>query len=339
MIKFEYLIILLLAILFLGFFVKIKDKIGNFFKVLDIPKKNKIHEKVTPLIGVFPLIIVSFILLFYFNIINEANNVFFIFIYSYLFFILGYLDDRFNLNAYLKLGISLIITLIATSLIESFLINKIYIESINKIIILDKITIFFSVLCILLLINSLNLIDGINGLASGFATVWLLSLSLLSNNENIFMLFLILSLFMLVNTFQIINGRYFLGDSGTLFLGCLVGLSTIYTYNIQLTLGNIISVEKIFIFFMIPGIDMFRLFITRLLQKKDPFSGDLNHLHHIMIKQFSNNTTLLIYLITFISTNLLSYFNVINSFLIIIFYLNIYILFIFFSKKKFKNTP
>ena len=339
MIKFKYLVILLLAILFLKFFVKIKDKIGNFFHVLDIPKKDKIHKKITPLIGVFPVIILSFILLIYFNIINEAQNVFYIFLYSYLFFIMGYLDDRYNLNAYLKLSISLVITLIAINLIESFSINQIYIESINKTIILNEIKIFFSVLCVLLLINSLNLMDGINGLASGFASGWLLSLSLLSNNENVFILFLILSLFMLVNTFQIIKGKYFLGDSGTLFLGCLVGLCTIYTYNIQLALGNLISVEKIFIFFMIPGIDMFRLFITRLLQKKDPFGGDLNHLHHILVKQFSNNTTLLIYSITFISTNLLSYFNVINTLLIIIIYLNIYILFIFFSKKKFKNTP
>ena len=339
MIKFKYLVILLLAILFLKFFVKIKDKIGNFFHVLDIPKKDKIHKKITPLIGVFPVIILSFILLIYFNIINEAHNVFYIFLYSYLFFIMGYLDDRYNLNAYLKLSISLVITLIAINLIESFSINQIYIESINKTIILNEIKIFFSVLCVLLLINSLNLMDGINGLASGFASGWLLSLSLLSNNENVFILFLILSLFMLVNTFQIIKGKYFLGDSGTLFLGCLVGLCTIYTYNIQLALGNLISVEKIFIFFMIPGIDMFRLFITRLLQKKDPFGGDLNHLHHILVKQFSNNTTLLIYSITFISTNLLSYFNVINTLLIIIIYLNIYILFIFFSKKKFKNTP
>jgi UDP-GlcNAc:undecaprenyl-phosphate/decaprenyl-phosphate GlcNAc-1-phosphate transferase len=339
MIKFKYLVILLLAILFLKFFVKIKDKIGNFFHVLDIPKKDKIHKKITPLIGVFPVIILSFILLIYFNIINEAQNVFYIFLYSYLFFIMGYLDDRYTLNAYLKLSISLVITLIAINLIESFSINQIYIESINKTIILNEIKIFFSVLCVLLLINSLNLMDGINGLASGFASGWLLSLSLLSNNENVFILFLILSLFMLVNTFQIIKGKYFLGDSGTLFLGCLVGLCTIYTYNIQLALGNLISVEKIFIFFMIPGIDMFRLFITRLLQKKDPFGGDLNHLHHILVKQFSNNTTLLIYSITFISTNLLSYFNVINTLLIIIIYLNIYILAIFFSKKKFKNTP
>ena len=39
---------------------------------------------------------------------------------------------------------------------------------------------------------------------------------------------------------------------------------------------------------------MFRLFLTRLL-KKDPFGRDLNHLHHILLKNFNLNKTLLIY--------------------------------------------
>ena len=127
--------------------------------------------------------------------------------------------------------------------------------------------------------NSLNLTDGINGLASGFASFWLLSLALITNDD-IFKILILLSIFCIINTLIILKGKYFLGDSGTLFLGSLIGILTIFSYNDQLDLGNTISVEKIFIFFMIPGIDMFRLFLTRLLKKKDPFSGDLDHLHH-----------------------------------------------------------
>ena len=263
MIKLEYLIILLLATCFLGIFVKFKDKIGSILSVLDIPKKGKIHDKITPLIGAFPIFIFSFILILYYDLISKSEVTFYIFGYSYLFLIMGYLDDRYGLNAYLKLIISIIIVFVATNTIETFAIDKIYIQTINKIIILDEIKIFFSVLCILLLINSLNLIDGINGLASGFVSVWLLSLALISNNEEIFVLLFIISLFAFINTFQIIKGKYFLGDSGTLFLGCLVALYTISIYNNQLINGILIPIEKIFIFFMIPGIDMFRLFLSR----------------------------------------------------------------------------
>ena len=141
-----------------------------------------------------------------------------------------------------------------------------------------------------------------------------------------------------MNTFQIIKGSYFLGDSGTLFLGCLIGFSTIYIYNQLIIAGNFIPVEKIFIFFMIPGIDMFRLFLTRLLKKKDPFSRDLNHLHHLMLNIFSLYKTLIIYLSVFLITNFLSYYNVVNTLIIIFFYLAVYIFFIFFSKKKFNET-
>ena len=309
MINLEYLIILILATYFLSLFVKNRDKIGKLLLVLDIPTKDKIHKKTTPLIGSFPIFFLSLFLLFYFNLNKLDSITVSIFFYSYVFFFLGYIDDRFRLNAYLKLGISLLIILLALNSFEIFEIKKIYIQSINKQIMLEEISLFFSALCILLLMNALNLSDGINGLASGFASLWLLILSLLTSEYNTFILLLILSSFMIINTVLIIKGNYFLGDSGSLFLGSLVGFLT-----------------------------MFRLFCIRLIKKKDPFSGDLNHLHHLLIKKFSINQTLLIYLFTFLSTNICSYYEIISPTLVIILYLAIYIFFIFFSEKKLKNT-
>ncbi len=337
MINLEYVIILLLATIFLTLFIKNRYKIGNFLHVLDIPVEGKIHKRTTPLIGSFPILILSFIIFIYFNFTSKNQDTVYILLYSYIFFVMGYLDDRYRLNAYLKLFSSIIIIFIALNSFDFFLINKIYVQTLNKIVFLNQFKLFFTILCILLLINALNLMDGINGLASGFATAWMLSLSLVSNDKQIIELFFILSIFSLINTFQIIKGKYFLGDSGTLFLGSLIALSTIYVYNKQLIEGELIDVEKIFIFFMIPGIDMFRLFLARLLKRKDPFSRDLNHLHHIMLKKFSLNRTLLIYLLLFLSSNLLSYFNIIDAWLIITLYLTIYIFFIFLYKKEFEN--
>ena len=337
MFKISYLIIFFLSIFIIYFLTKYSKLIGEYFHVIDIPDKNKIHISATPLTGSFGLIIFSIITMFFLKINSFNNSTTFIFVYSYVFFFVGYIDDRININAYLKLLISVIILFVALYFNEIFLIKKIYIELLNKDIYLNKSSILFSILCILLLINSLNLIDGINGLASGFSTLWLISLSLLSSGD-IKIILLFISFFMTINTYQIIKGRYFLGDSGTLFLGCLVSLTTIFTYN-ALTNQNItMSIEKIFIFFMIPGLDMFRLFIFRLINKKDPFSRDLSHLHHYMIKQFSLNQTLIIYLCLFSLTNFLSFLNIINSAVIILIYLVIYIFFIYISKKKFKSN-
>lgn len=338
MFKLEYLIILLLATIFLSLFVKNKSKIGSFFHVLDIPTEGKIHKKTTPLIGSFPIMILSLVIIIYFGFTKKDYDSTYIIIYSYVFFIVGYLDDRYGLNAYLKLGISTIIIFLAINSVDFLMINKIYIKSLDKIVFLYNVKLFFTILCILLLINALNLMDGINGLASGFASAWMLSLSLISNNEIIFGLLFILSIFTFIVTFQIIRGDYFLGDSGTLFLGCLVGLFTLYIYNNQLVNGNFIEVEKIFIFFMIPGIDMLRLFLARITKKKDPFSRDLNHLHHLMLRKFTLYQTLIIYLLMFSTTNFLSYFNKVDAYLIIFIYSIIYIFFIFFSKKKFNQT-
>lgn len=333
MFKVSYLVIFFSSILIIHFLTKYSKLIGEYFHVIDIPNKDKIHTSATPLIGSFGIIIFSIIIIFVLGINNFNNSITMILTYSYLFFLLGYIDDRVNINAYLKLLISIFILFAALYLSEILLIKKIYIELLDKDIYLGKFSILFSILCIALLINSLNLIDGINGLASGFSTLWLFSLSLLLNGD-IKTILLFISFFMAINTYQIIRGKYFLGDSGTLFLGCLISLVTIFTYNTLLNQNITMSIEKIFIFFMIPGLDMFRLFIFRLIKKKDPFSRDLNHLHHYMIKQFSLNQSLIIYLLLFSSTNFLSFLNIINPIAIILIYLVIYIFFIYFSKKK-----
>ena len=53
--------------------------------------------------------------------------------------------------------------------------------------------------------------------------------------------------------------------------------------------GKLIS-EEIFLLMMIPGIDMFRLFVERIARKKNPFKGDRNHLHHILLNSFSEKS-------------------------------------------------
>ena len=71
MIKLEYLIILLLSTFFLKLFIKNSSKIGKFLDVLDIPKKGKIHKNITPLIGSFPILILSVAIVIYFNLFNK----------------------------------------------------------------------------------------------------------------------------------------------------------------------------------------------------------------------------------------------------------------------------
>jgi len=75
-----------------------------------------------------------------------------------------------------------------------------------------------------------------------------------------------------------LGGKLFLGDAGTYGIGAFVGLATIWVHRSNIGLHTI----DVVIMFMIPAIDMTRLFVFRLLSGRHPFSADHNHLHHYL---------------------------------------------------------
>ena len=58
--------------------------------------------------------------------------------------------------------------------------------------------------------------------------------------------------------------------------------------------GNSLYSDKILLIMFLPGIDMIRLFFTRIKNKKNPFSPDRSHLHHKLLKKFEYKSTVLI---------------------------------------------
>ena len=90
-----------------------------------------------------------------------------------------------------------------------------------------------------------------------------------------------------------LKNNIFLGDAGSLFLGCLIGLNIIFNYNLEMT-NSYYPVENIFIALMLPGIDMLRVFTERIVDKKNPFSADRKHLHHLLIAMNISEKKLLI---------------------------------------------
>ena len=59
---------------------------------------------------------------------------------------------------------------------------------------------------------------------------------------------------------------------------------------------------------LVPGVDMIRLFILRLYNKKNPFEADQNHLHHILLKKYDYQSTLIISTLLVTVPILLSFF-------------------------------
>lgn len=324
--------LIFIATLLQYLFLKYRLKIGNYLGLIDIPNKQKIHKNLTPLVGAFSVVIFFFITNSFILYQNFDKDLMLLLIISSSFFFIGLIDDRYNLIAYKKFLITILILLIFLFYSEKLIITQLYSSFLDRHYKLEELSIYFTILCILLLTNALNLVDGINGLASGIATIWmfLITFYTIGHYSNIYYL---ISILMMVNTYFIYRGKYFLGDSGSLFFGSAISLLLILHYNETIS-KKIIPLETIFIFFMVPGTDMFRLFLSRIAKKRNPFAGDLDHLHHYLLKIFNLPKVLIIYFSLILLSIFLDYFFSSISLYIICIYLLIYVTFIFYIKNK-----
>ena len=303
------LILFLIVSLIINFSVaNYSWQISKILGLIDKPDSSrKHHKKVTPLIASLSIVFFLIFILIYDLIENFIINKDFIIIFvsSITVFAVGVLDDRIDLSPLIKIILLSIISYLSIILSENLTVTKFYISTYDTFFNLEYFSIFFTILCILTLINSFNLIDGINGLSIGVMIIWFLSYLVLYNyqlefftNDN----FRILLLIIIINLFIIfiynIRNTYFLGDSGTLFLSYLFGMLIIKATNENYAVGvsTFISAEQLIILFFIPFVDMVRVMMSRIKNKKNPFYGDRNHLHHYILNYTNNkNLTILIY--------------------------------------------
>lgn len=322
------------AFIFLTYYKIISKKL----KIIDEPGIKKIHKKPTPLIGG---VIIFFLLieLFIYQYSNYLKNldIKILIIISLICFFIGLLDDRINIKSYLKFFIISFAIFFLLNFSETLILKKLYFKSFESILDLNRSAIYLTILCILLLVNAYNLSDGINSLAIIIAIHWVVAIFYFIFGIKInYIIVPLLTLFIL-GVF-IYRGKFFLGDSGSLLISSLIGLLTIYFYNLSIKNNNtIIPAENFFLVFIIPGLDMFRLFIERIFNKKDPFSGDKKHLHHLLIRKYKLRKTLLIYILILCLPFYLDYFfNNITLYIILLVTLAYFYL-IFFLKKNHKS--
>ena len=156
---------------------------------------------------------------------------------------------------------------------------------------------FFTSLCFVILLNAINMSDGINSLSSSIFLIWFIFITVFLPLDS-FYFFINITLILSLVIFLIFNykSKCFLGDSGCFVLASYFSYLVVYVYNNNLALGiNLLNLESIFLLFLIPGIDMLRLFIERISSRRNPFQADRNHLHHKLLYKFGNLKTLIIY--------------------------------------------
>ncbi|MDA9647899.1 undecaprenyl/decaprenyl-phosphate alpha-N-acetylglucosaminyl 1-phosphate transferase [Candidatus Pelagibacter sp.] len=275
-------------ILILNFFFIISiffflEPIAKTLNLYDIPEKRKIHSQPVPLIGGLIIFFIIFL-----NYLILKNIDIYIFGLSAIYFAVGLVDDAKKISAILRLSILSLVTLIYLNLIDDFKITFLSFEEIGKIYI-GKYSLFFSVLCILLFQNAMNMIDGLNGLSGSiFLLITIFILSKTGFNTELSLIVILLIIFLIFN----LSNRVFLGDAGIYFLSTYLAINLITISN-----DNLIYSEEIFLIMMVPGLDMLRLFIIRILNKKNPFKPDRFHLHHLVQNKLKSNLKTLIFLL------------------------------------------
>jgi UDP-GlcNAc:undecaprenyl-phosphate/decaprenyl-phosphate GlcNAc-1-phosphate transferase len=148
----------------------------------------------------------------------------------------------------------------------------------------------FTIFFFIVLINGFNLIDGIDGLASGVSIlialtlgIWFLGAGIPQYSVMSFALAGSLGAFFYYNVFSRKN-KIFLGDAGSLITGLVVAILTIRFIDGQtLAFGNLefhAAPAVAFGILIIPLFDTLRVFILRISQGRSPFSADRQHIHH-----------------------------------------------------------
>lgn len=277
--------------------------VAEMKKLFDVPDARKIHlVAITPLggIGIFAGFVFGCLLTINFKYAPEFQ--YFIAAAMVIFF-LGLKDDILVLSPIKKF----IGQVLAAFLIIYY--GRIQIRSMHGFFGIHELPEMFSLLIsyfsVIVIINSFNLIDGVDGLA---ATLGLLSAALFGiyfmsvGMESYFVLAFSLCgslLAFLIFNFQ--PAKIFMGDTGSLLIGAvnaILVLKFIDPGEGPESVNPIISSPAIgFTILMIPLLDTLRVFAIRIFKRRSPFSPDRNHIHHLLLDRGLSHRTITLLLV------------------------------------------
>ena len=209
---------------------------------------------------------------------------------------LGFVDDVIDLRARWKLTGQIILSVLAIGL--GFEINTIQVP-VLQIINLGLWSWPITILWIVGVINAINLIDGLDGLASGLVIIALACFGILCLWQGQYSLLILI--FVLVGVtlgFWLFNrpqASIFMGDSGSMFLGYVMALLSIWVTDLPGRGPSALPLLILAVPILDTGFALFRRFFKGI-----PFySADKDHLHHRLIARGFSATQAMLALVGF----------------------------------------
>ena len=260
--------------------------------IVDNPNARKLQRVPVPVLGsvaVYIGIVAGMVVLFLFS--QEPVLIWGFFAMTIL-MVIGIWDDIKDLPATLRFLIEIGIVLL------QILMTGVYIDSLHGLFGIDELEpwvgIPFSVLCGVGIINAVNMIDGVDGYASGYGMMACLLFAVMFHSVwSIMMVGMAVIVggallpFFMHNVFGV-RTKMFIGDGGTLMLGMLMVVFLFFALSSE---TNCSKLEEEHLYqpamclavLCIPVFDTVRVMFMRILRGKSPFRPDKTHLHHLFI--------------------------------------------------------
>lgn len=280
----------------------------NEYKLYPERKKRDIHNELIPSsIGVGFLIVFTSGTIFYktefLNVIDYTALI----ITAAGITVLGFLDDLNALSSKRKLFFQIVCICLFLYFNQHLIVQNLhFFLGITEI--SFTMSVIFTVFIGIIMINGLNLIDGIDGFAAIISIVCSSFFALIfwgiGSTIPFLLSILIVAIvagYLPVNISK--NKKGFMGDSGSMFLGYVFFIFTLILLKSEFTfIYNIVKTESVIplaalSIYIIPILDTLSIYYYRFSIGKKPLSADNLHIHHMML-HFVNPNHIIVSLIT-----------------------------------------
>jgi UDP-GlcNAc:undecaprenyl-phosphate GlcNAc-1-phosphate transferase len=286
------LIIVLTTFCFTALLVPIIKKISFHIGAVDHPNERRVNKIPMPNIG--GLGIFAGFLLGYMLFCKQTVAMNSVLIGSFVIIIMGIIDGVNNIKARYQFLAQLVVACIVV-FYGGLVINNIDMFGYNFDfgIFAYPLTLFF----ITGMMNVINFIDGLDGLAAGVSSIFFLTIGIIAFIMNkmggldIALAFIMLgsTLGFLLHNFY--PAKIYMGNGGAMFLGFIISVIALFGFK-NVTLTSLIVPVLIM---AVPILDTLFAILRRLINKKNVSQADKQHLHHQLLKMnFSHRTSVLI---------------------------------------------
>lgn len=274
-------------------------------KLFDMPDKRKVHHAPIPRLGglsFFPVMLItmgSLVLIYHLMGLSSGSlhgevpyEFLALLVGSMMLFLVGLADDLIGVGYKKKF----LVQIVAASLLVA---SGVWIKSLDGLFGIYQLSPWvgmpFTVLIVVYVTNAINLIDGIDGLASGLCAISLVALAGLHIWLHLFSFALlciaalgVIIPFWFYNVFgNALRGRkLFMGDSGSLSLGYIISFLMIHlsTVDVHPRAVSDYNMGLAFTTMLVPLLDVVRVVGHRLRTRKNPFLPDKSHIHHKLLR-------------------------------------------------------